>query len=311
MNNEEKRPLIFKIHHFALDDGPGIRTTVFFKGCPLSCFWCHNPESMSSSREIAFYPKLCIQCSDCIKTCSEGAIQLDTKKKIFREKCSGCGKCAEICPAKALRIIGAYYPAGELVEILMKDRIFYETSYGGVTFSGGEPTLYADYAGEVMRELKKYHVHIALQTSGMFDIYDFQEKLLPYIDLIYYDIKLFDNEGHRKYTGRGNGRILENFICLIKLSNIEIIPRVPLIPGITATQENLSHIADFLSKAGCLTYELLPYNSGGIAKRHSLGKTTPQELADLRIDLKGEKAWHELFNDYFQPLTGCNTFKYS
>ncbi|MEW6417518.1 MAG: glycyl-radical enzyme activating protein [Nitrospirota bacterium] len=299
MSNEERRPLIFNIHHFALDNGPGIRTTVFFKGCPLSCFWCHNPESMSSSREIAFYPKLCIQCGDCMKVCNEDAVQLDTTGRILREKCSVCGRCAEICPARALRVIGAYYSAGELVEILMKDRIFYETSNGGVTFSGGEPALYADYAGEVMKELKKNLIHIAIQTSGMFDMSEFKAKLLPYIDLIYYDIKLFDSEVHRKYTGSGNSRILENFIYLIKLSNIKIIPRMPLIPGITATQENLSHIADFLSNAGCLTYELLPYNSGGIAKRHSLGKTIPQELAALRLDVEREKAWRELFNEHF------------
>ncbi len=299
MSNEERRPLIFNIHHFALDDGPGIRTTVFFKGCPLSCFWCHNPESVSSSREIAFYPKLCIQCGDCMKVCSEDAIQLDTTERILREKCSLCGECAEICPARALRIIGAYYSAGELIEILMKDRIFYETSNGGVTFSGGEPALYADYAEDVMKELKKNHIHIAIQTSGMFDMFEFQAKLLPYIDLIYYDIKLFDNEVHRKYAGSGNSRILENFIYLIKLSNAEIIPRVPLVPGITATQENLSHIADFLSNAGCLTYELLSYNSGGIEKRRSLGKTIPQELVDLRFDVEREKAWRELFNEHF------------
>lgn len=299
MSNEERRPLIFNIHHFALDNGPGIRTTVFFKGCPLSCFWCHNPESMSSSREIAFYPKLCIQCGDCMKVCTEDAIQLDTTERILREKCSVCGRCAEICPARALRVIGAYYSAGELVEILMKDRIFYETSNGGVTFSGGEPTLYADYAGEVMKELKKNLIHIAIQTSGMFDMYEFQAKLLPYIDLIYYDIKLFDSEVHRNYTGSGNSRILENFIYLIKLSNVEIIPRVPLVHGITAAQENLSHIADFLSNAGCLTYELLPYNSGGIAKRRSLGKTIHQELVALRFDVEREKAWWELFNEHF------------
>ncbi len=299
MSNEERRPLIANIHHFALDDGPGLRTTVFFKGCPLSCLWCHNPESMSSSREIAFYPKLCIQCGDCMKVCSEDAIQLDTTERILREKCSVCGRCAEICPARALRIIGAYYSAGELVEILMKDRIFYETSNGGVTFSGGEPTLYADYAGEVMKELKKNLIHIAIQTSGMFDMYEFQAKLLPYIDLIYYDIKLFDSEGHRKYTGSGNTRILENFIYLIKLSNVKIIPRVPLVPNITATTENLTQLAAFFSNAGCLTYELLPYNSGGIAKRHSLGKTIPQELIDLRYDVEREKTWRELFNEHF------------
>lgn len=299
MSNEERRPLISDIHYFALDDGPGIRTTVFFKGCPLSCFWCHNPESMSGSGEIAFYPNLCIQCGDCIKACSEDAIRLDTTERILREKCSACGRCVEMCPARALRVIGAYYSAGELVEILMKDRIFYETSNGGVTFSGGEPTLYADYAGEVMKKLKKNRIHIAIQTSGMFDMYEFQAKLLPYIDLIYYDIKLFDSEGHGKYTGSGNSRILENFIYLIKLSNVKIIPRVPLVPGITATQENLSHIADFLGNAGCLTYELLPYNSGGIAKRRSLGKRIPQELVDLRFDVEREKAWRELFNGHF------------
>jgi pyruvate formate lyase activating enzyme len=299
MSNEERWPLIFNIHHFALDDGPGIRTTVFFKGCPLLCSWCHNPESMSSKREIAFYPTHCIQCGDCMRVCIEDAIELDTTASILREKCSVCGRCADICPAGALRVIGAYYSAGELVEILMRDRIFYETSQGGVTFSGGEPTLYADYAGEVMQELKKNRIHIAIQTSGMFDMSEFQAKLLPHIDLIYYDIKLFDSKVHRKHTGSGNSRILENFIYLTDVSNVEIIPRVPLVPGITAARENLSHIADFLINAGYLTYELLPYNSGGIEKRRSLGKTIPQELVDLRFDVERERASRDLFNEYF------------
>lgn len=297
MHRETMKPLIFNIHHFALDDGPGIRTTVFFKGCPLSCIWCHNPESMDGDSEMAFYPALCIGCGDCVNVCPEAAIDPDStdRDRIIRGKCTVCGKCAEACPAAALRVIGEYYAADELVNRLLKDRIFYETSRGGVTFSGGEPALYADYLSGVMKRLESENIHIAIQTSGMFDPSVFEEKLLPYIDLVYYDIKVFDNGKHKEYTGAGNGRILDNFVRLLK-SGTEIIPRIPLVPGMSATKDNLIRTAEFLRDSGYREYELLPYNSGGIEKRNILGKELPRGLTDMHINPEKEKEYREIFS---------------
>ena len=271
MKKNENLPLIFDIHHFALDDGPGIRTTVFLKGCPLSCLWCHNPESMKTGREIAFYSDRCIGCGDCKAVCLQDAVSLETAGRIIWDRCTVCGNCAEECPTTALRIVGKYYTVSNLIEILLSDRIFYETSKGGVTFSGGEPTLFMDYVSGVMKGLKGENVHVAIQTSGMFDLSEFRTKLLPYIDLIYYDIKVFDSRKHKQYAGKSNRQILHNFTELMKAPSVKIIPRVPLVPGITATSENLTQIADFLKSAVCSTCELLPYNPGGISSNVTQG----------------------------------------
>ena len=301
MNKDEKflhvrhKPLIFDIHHFALDDGPGIRTTVFMKGCPLSCIWCHNPESMKSCREIAFYPQLCINCGDCKTVCPEGAISLEQADRIIRDRCTACGKCAEECPTTALKIVGKHYSVSNLIEILLSDHIFYETSKGGVTFSGGEPTLYMDYVGEVMKELKANNVHIAIETSGMFNLGEFRTKLLPYINLIYYDIKLYDPCKHEQYTGKSNKQILSNLADLVKEPNVRIIPRLPLVPKITATNDNLTQIARFLKSAGITTYEFLPYNPGGIAKRIAIGKNIPPDIPRNMMRIEEEKKFEKIF----------------
>lgn len=287
-------PLVFDVRRLALDDGPGIRTTVFLKGCPLSCVWCHNPESISPRAEIVFHPTLCIRCGVCEEICPEGAARMESPGRILREKCVACGACTEQCPSTALRIAGKYYPVDELVEELMKDRIFYETSHGGVTFSGGEPTLHMDYLSTVTRELKKYDIHIAMQTSGMFDLKEFRKKLLPRIDLIYYDFKFYDSEKHRQYTGAGNERILDNFVSLASDLKNRIIPRTPLIPNITATEENLRQIADFVRSRGCTQYELLPYNPGGIDKMQSVGRSMPQSLPRRMMSPEEGKKWEAL-----------------
>jgi pyruvate formate lyase activating enzyme len=303
MIKNEGRPLIFDIKHFALDDGPGIRTTVFLKGCPLACQWCHNPESIDSNCEIAFYPHLCINCGDCQKACSEDAICLESADRIDREKCTRCKNCADGCPTTALKSIGKYYSVAELVEILKSDHIFYETSNGGVTFSGGEPTLYMDYVGEVMKELKNDNIHIAIQTSGMFDMSEFKAKLLHYVDLIFYDIKFIDPVQHKKYTNRSNSQILNNFLELVRNPNVQVIPRVPLIPEITTVTENLLDIADFLTKAGCTNYQLLPYNSGGIEKRCYTGKPITSSIINITSTIKIEEEWRKIFADHFLPYT--------
>lgn len=269
-------PLIVDIKRHSFEDGPGIRSVVFFKGCPLRCVFCHSPETQDPEVEIAFFPGECIGCGSCADACPEGAIDLEFPGRIHRERCIRCGNCASVCPGKGLRLIGAYYPVEALVEILLRDFPFYRHSGGGVTLSGGECTLYPDYLETLLKHLKAKGVHLALETSGYFDYQIFREKILPYIDLIYYDIKIADPQSHRRYLGKPNQRILNNFRHLLQEKELEVHPRVPLVPGITATRENLSAIVAFLCEAEAQDVTLLPYNPMGIEMAVSLGRPRPR-----------------------------------
>jgi len=291
----EKSPLIFDIRHFVLDDGPGIRTTVFLKGCPLNCAWCHNPEGIDPGKQLAFYPEHCIHCDTCAAVCPRNAILPDSTGRINDELCDCCGICAEECPAKAIRVIGQYYSPEELTEILLEDREFYAVSNGGVTFSGGEPTLFMDYLNVVLKKLKEHQIHIAIQTSGYFKYHLFKEKLLPYLDLIFVDLKLTDDNKFRRWIG-GNARLpLENLELLCKEQGAKVIASIPLVPGITTAKENLISIKNLLAKAGCREYIFRPYHPGGIAKRATLGKKIPDKAPDKPLSIRGERKAKEIF----------------
>jgi pyruvate formate lyase activating enzyme len=272
---ENRRPLVLRLHHFSLDDGPGIRTTVFFKGCPLACVFCHNPESMDSRPELAFYPERCIGCGDCVRACPNLAISFQGPERIHRATCRRCGACAAVCPALAVQLLGEYYEVPGLVRILLRDRVLHETSGGGITFSGGEPTLYMDYLSAVLQALKNENVHVALQTCGWFEWTPFREKILPYIDLIYYDLKFIDSTLHRRFTGASNDTIRANFARLAKISSLQLVARTPLVPGVTTPRENQEAIADFVRFVGNVPHRFLPYNPGGIVKSNAIGKETP------------------------------------
>jgi len=291
---KESRPLIFDIHRFALDDGPGIRTTVFLKGCPLSCRWCHNPESMHAGPEIALYPDKCIHCGSCHAACTEAAISGNQVPQIDRRYCSACGKCAEDCPATAIRLIGKEYLLGELVETILRDRHFFDASGGGVTFSGGEPTLQMDYLHAVLTALEPENLHTAIQTCGWFDYDDFSRKVLPFVDLIMFDIKFINAAEHKKYTGQDNRSILGNLRRLTKEAGCKVLPRVPLVPGITATTDNLLEIALFLADLGYTRCDLLPYNSAGIEKRQAVGMKQPH-LSDSSLSPGEQDELRRLF----------------
>ena len=277
---EGRRPLILEVKGNSLDDGPGIRTVVFFKGCPLSCVWCHNPESKRVGQEISFDPRECVGCDACLDICEEGALDRNNTLLVDRGKCTLCFRCADDCPSGALARVGMYREIEEVASLVEKDLPFFHTSGGGVTLSGGEPTLFMDYASELLRRLREMGVHTIVETCGHFDLGEFEVKVLPYTDTIYFDLKLHDSGAHKKYCGIPNATILDNFARL-HLSYLEggasLFPRVPLIPGITDTGENLTALAAFLRENGAEEVALLQYNPLWFEKSRKIGRENPLE----------------------------------
>jgi pyruvate formate lyase activating enzyme len=268
------KPLILYIKRNCLDDGPGIRTTVFFKGCPLSCAWCHNPESRRATPELSFSPDKCIGCETCVATCPHGATGRDNPGFIDRGKCKLCFSCAAACPSRARERLGVEMAADEIITMLKRDMPFFRTSGGGVTLSGGEPSLYMDFCSELLQKSKAIGVHTLIETCGQFDYNNFECKLMPFLDAIYADVKLVDSAAHEKYCGIGNEKIIVNIKSLIAAESAggaPVLPRVPLVPGVTATDANLAGIAEFLKDCGARRVALLPYNPTWHGKSLSIG----------------------------------------
>ncbi len=268
-------PLIVDVKRDSLEDGPGIRSVVFFKGCPLGCVFCHNPEAQDPGPEIAFSPRECIRCGECVDACPENAVSLDLPGRIRRELCNRCGECVEACPGKGIRRVGVYYRVEELGELLLRDRAFYKHSGGGVTLSGGECTLYPEYLEALLKFLKPEGIHVLLETSGFFNYKAFRARILPHLDEIYFDLKLADPRDHVRWTGRSNRTSLRNFRRLLRETGARVTPRIPLVPGITATRENLAGIARVLRQEGVKEAALLPYNPMGMDKYRMIGKPEP------------------------------------
>jgi pyruvate formate lyase activating enzyme len=233
------------------EDGPGIRTTVFLKQCPLKCIWCHNPESILKKKQLQWIKHKCIACKTCIETCKLKALKLDKKgMHIDREKCNSCGDCVEECPSTALSMFGKWWQLEDLFYEVNKDKVYYTKSGGGITVSGGEPTQQPDFIEKLLKKCKENGISTALDTTGYANK-DVYEKILPYVDLILFDIKEINSDTHKKYTGIPNERILENAIWIAKfmeVNNKKMWIRTPLIPKFTATDENIKGIGEFIVK---------------------------------------------------------------
>lgn len=263
----DEKGLVFNIMGYSISDGPGIRTTVFLQGCPLNCSWCHNPEGQSPRPQLIYRRERCLECGACLEVCPA---DLDPAA------CRLCGRCAEICPAGARELLGREYTVAQVLAEIEKDRIFYEESGGGVTFSGGEPLFQPDFLLALLMACRERGLHTALDTTG-FAPYPVLAALAPYTDLFLYDLKLMDSDRHLAYTGVANGIILSN---LARLSQVHpgVALRLPLIPGITDTTENLEAMAAFIKPLPLLGIEILPYHNTAQAKYQLLGRSYPPDL---------------------------------
>lgn len=287
------RAEIFDIKHFAIHDGPGIRTTVFFKTCPLKCLWCHNPEGISQKKELSFLSHKCINCQRCGKVCEKGVHLFGEKGHvILRENCIFCGKCAEVCDSGALNLYGKSVTLEEVLNELLEDKDFYADT-GGVTLSGGECLMQADFCRELLKALKREGIHTAVDTCG-FVKRESLDKIIPYTDLFLYDIKAFSEDVHIKCTGVSNKLILENIEYLDSLG-CEIEVRIPYVPD--CNKAEIEKIAEFLAHLKSVKgARVLPYHDYAKSKYLSLGisDTSPKAIPSKEEITRAE----EILSDY-------------
>lgn len=283
MEGKMNQPLIFDIKRYAIDDGPGIRVTIFFKGCPLSCRWCHNPESQSPHTEKLYTARRCIGAMDCIAVCPENAMQLTPDGIVTNPLlCRLCGKCADACPTKAIEMSGKYYTVKELLAVIESERIHIEQSGGGVTISGGEPLMFPQYLVELLRACRQAGFHTAVDTCGFAS-----EKVLlrvaEYTDLFLYDLKMIDAVQHKKWTGKDNRLILANLQTLAKMGKTINI-RMPVVKNVNASVHELEAAAAFICSlpGEKPSVSLLPYHLTGTAKYAKLGLVfQPGDMEEL------------------------------
>lgn len=272
-----RKAMIFDIIRNSFVDGPGIRTTVFFKGCNLKCAWCHNPESHSIQRQMMFYKNKCISCGKCKEVCHFDLTDCDL-----------CGKCELYCPNDARKICGKEVTTDEILQEILKDKAFYEESNGGVTFSGGECMIQIDFLAEILKKCKENNIHTAVDTAGNVPWESF-EKILPYTDMFLYDVKCAADELHKKWTGVSNKLILENLKKLSDKFNEDIIIRIPIIGGVNDNEEEMQKITKTLQKIRYSEAELLPYHKMGEHKYEALSVKTNRFTVPKEKDIEKYK----------------------
>jgi pyruvate formate lyase activating enzyme len=271
--------IVFDVKRYATDDGPGIRTTIFFKGCPMYCWWCHNPESQSPKPELMYKRNRCNACGECVDSCPKGAVMKSGHcVSINRKLCDLCGKCAGACPSDALVVVGKAVTPDEILREIEKDIAFYDESGGGVTFSGGEPLMQPDFLNALLEGCRKRNIRTALDTCG-YASWETVNRMKNKVDLFLYDIKFMDDRTHKKYTGASNKLILRNFERLAD-GGSSISIRLPIIPGVNDDTESVAKMAEFALSHGVKQMCLLPYHRAGIEKYRSLDR--PYKLENLR-----------------------------
>jgi len=270
---DERTGIVFNIQHYSIHDGPGIRTVVFLKGCPLACRWCCNPESMDRNPELGFRQSLCNGCGECVEVCPRNALSLNEEKTtliINRQLCVKCGRCVAACTRNALTIYGKRMTVSEVIGEVVKDLPFYRRSGGGVTVSGGEPCAHPSFLMGILKGCREAGIHTAIETSGYVNNLLFR-RLIQEVELVIFDLKLIDSVKHYAVTGRKNERILKN-ARIVSESGRDVRFRMPLVPGINDDRENLHALADFLSGIGRPSIELMPYHQFGRGKYAATGK---------------------------------------
>jgi pyruvate formate lyase activating enzyme len=276
MNTTSQRVgVLFDIQRYSIHDGPGIRTLVFMKGCPMKCIWCQNPESQRIEREVMFYNEKCTGCGQCVQVCPQGAIKIFEGRSLTdMDICTGHAKCVEVCPNEARSLVGKYVSVDEVFKEVMKDRAFYKRSGGGITISGGESTSQPDFVTDLLAKCQEAAIHTAIETCGCVG-WEILENVVRHTDLVLYDLKLIDSAEHVKYTGVSNNQILDNARRLSKAyAKLPMVVRVPIIPGYTDSIKNIEGIAKFVSTelGDSARFELLNYNPLGETKYERLGR---------------------------------------
>lgn len=289
-------PYVFDVQKFCIHDGPGIRTNIFFKGCALNCKWCANPESQSFEKDLFINAAKCIGCMKCSQACMNGAFYERNSQCMFdRSKCVSCGECVKVCYAGARKIYGKEYDVEDLIEEVESDETFYRTSGGGVTFSGGEPALCPDYVEIIAKYFQDKKISTAIETCG-YAPWENYKRILPYIDYVLFDIKIWDSEKHKKYCGKSNELIFENLDKIVKTNNVTI--RMPIIPEINDSEEELRSIGEYVKSLGKVNkIHILAYHNMATGKYDGLGReyTLPDIMPPTDEHMKWIKS---VFEEY-------------